>query len=985
MNTLVSLTAFPVATVLLQWTALLALCWMTHCALRKRHARWRLILWRSALCFALVLPVAQALPLPTIEIPVEPGVAHLEAFSRESPPSEPLQLELAGSQPSAIASERGKPDADPTFAKPFPVTAGTTGAPLSWATLLLLTWTIGLAAAGTRLVLLHLSLSRIVKRAAPANSPTMDHMRKIAGQMGLRRPVEVRVSDSIQSPFVCGLLRPTILVPRKLLESLSPLQTFALFAHEIAHVVQRDVLWCVAWRWMQAVCWFHPIVWKIPSAHYLACELEADRIASARFGEPRMYTQTLAELALRVVSPPTVETSLTVNGTSQIVRRLNHLRTQRLGIWKTRHTVIATVLVGSFLSLSAGFQLTSVSAAAPAVEEPASREVRVVVLDIEGNPIEGATIEPTGLRARGILRVNQYMWRPEVHGARTTAATDSTGQALVRYPVEVLPGEDLLTDEIAIVVAHPGFGPTSVEIPVAGTAAPIQLERAARAEVSAYFGEDRQPVTEVVPTLSVRASAGADPWTIDESGTIEFARLAPGPRLLQLSGRLPSGEIVHSEPFAFAVESGEHRRFELEMRPGIRLEGRIDESVPRPVTSGRVIVSVRPDEGSPSVAGRGSLHRGFGSVRFWTSYREIERDGSFVFESLPAGEVGVIVYGDGFISKSEADSFPGIAYPQTLSLRPPVTSIEVVAESTATLQVTASTREGEPVEGATVRVWPNVYGMGEIGTSIFGEARSLVEGNFRRLPSLPELSYSAKTDGNGVAVLSNVPHFTRSMAIEHPEFEAPVHAENYTRNVAIELFPGERTEVKIALQPKGTEALGDLRELRPDEEEDPWIPVRPQPEELAIAKVHEPGTPDTVKVLLKTRDFSEELHIEATPRLDGSYIKAVQRTEGHQGRAVLTIKFTEEGARRFAELTREVSDGGRLAIIVGGDAVSAPRVLTEITGGIAQITGLDEAIIERWIQLWSGRVSEAPEEVSRGTESPNASREQADRFLQGPR
>jgi hypothetical protein len=61
-----SLLASPVPAILLKWTALLALGWTAHGLLRRSHARWRLILWRSILCFGLVLPLTRLVAMPRL-------------------------------------------------------------------------------------------------------------------------------------------------------------------------------------------------------------------------------------------------------------------------------------------------------------------------------------------------------------------------------------------------------------------------------------------------------------------------------------------------------------------------------------------------------------------------------------------------------------------------------------------------------------------------------------------------------------------------------------------------------------------------------------------------------------------------------------------------------------------------------------------------------------------------------------------------------
>jgi hypothetical protein len=51
------------------------------------------------------------------------------------------------------------------------------------------------------------------------------------------------------------------------------------------------------------------------------------------------YAQMLSRLALRVLALPAVETKLTLNGSSQIARRLNHLGQKSVGAWNWKYSV----------------------------------------------------------------------------------------------------------------------------------------------------------------------------------------------------------------------------------------------------------------------------------------------------------------------------------------------------------------------------------------------------------------------------------------------------------------------------------------------------------------------------------------------------------------------------------------------------------------------------------------------------------------------
>ncbi|MCM1073911.1 MAG: protein translocase subunit SecD, partial [Bacteroides sp.] len=68
--------------------------------------------------------------------------------------------------------------------------------------------------------------------------------------------------------------------------------------------------------------------------------------------------------------------------------------------------------------------------------------------------------------------------------------------------------------------------------------------------------------------------------------------------------------------------------------------------------------------------------------------------------------------------------------------------------------------------------------------------------------------------------------------------------------------------------------------------------------------------------------------------------KASLTTNSQNGQWVVGLEFNGEGAKKFADLTKELV-GKPMAIFFNGELQSAPRVNEPITGGSAQITGGD--------------------------------------------
>lgn len=804
----------PLLTILLKWTCLLAMGWLAQAALRNSHARWRLMLWRGILCCGLALPVAQFLSLPGFSIPVGRSIVMPdETPVSPAPPriSSPAQSKTAESTPASPQVEAGT-----TISSSMKASGSVNPSRhVSWRTALLLIWAGGCAWGFLRLFGWHRQIFRL-RRESRAPSPEVQGIAKqIQVQLNIRSEVEVRISDAVTSPFVCGVTKPMVLLPRALAEDLSLAEVSALLSHEFAHLRRGDLIWCVAWRWMKTVCWFHPLVWRVPAAHNLACEQEADRVASSQLRESEPYMQMLARLALRILALPAVETQLTLNGGSQIAQRLKHLGLRKTN-WSWRHSAAGFGLVALLFAITAGSRFSNAQEAGGRSSTPVQfKNVLVVVQDEDGKPIEGATISPEGFRVKGIHKASAYPWNRTLWGAPTKTVTDSEGKAYIKYPVMGIPDEKELTGELFFSVSHPGFVTVRPqEYSVDSPEAPIRLPRGIQLTVSGYFGSDHQPVTNLVPVINQEMAHPKD-WEKNDDGSFTFGKLSAGGHLLQLMGQLPSGEIVYSETKAFDAESGKEYSFNLEMKPGIRLEGRLDNRVPRPVKNGRVLIMVRPPE-FPAWTNWEEVNpvfKKYQDVNFWRSYRPIAEDGTFVFESIPRGGLDVIVHGDGFVSKdggefvnTDGTQVHNFAVPQAFVLETPVTRIEVQTEPTATVEVVTRTKGGKPIEGATVYLNPNVIRIG----GIFGLMRTSSEEPLRTVPSLPELRYSATTDENGIAVIRNVPAATGGMDVGHPKFQLPLQDPKgwRSRYLHITCEPGMTNKMELTLELKGTDYIG---------------------------------------------------------------------------------------------------------------------------------------------------------------------------------
>jgi uncharacterized protein (TIGR03435 family) len=101
-------------------------------------------------------------------------------------------------------------------------------------------------------------------------------------------PVELPIAvpavivPSANEPGIVGFLKPVLVLPALLLERLNPEQLEALLTHELSHVRRRDNFFAALHMGVEAIFWFHPLVWWIGSRlleeRELACDEEVLRL-----------------------------------------------------------------------------------------------------------------------------------------------------------------------------------------------------------------------------------------------------------------------------------------------------------------------------------------------------------------------------------------------------------------------------------------------------------------------------------------------------------------------------------------------------------------------------------------------------------------------------------------------------------------------------------------------------------------------------------
>ncbi len=116
-------------------------------------------------------------------------------------------------------------------------------------------------------------------------------------------PPHIRVcaAPGLLEPGVVGFWRPLLLVPAGIERLLTSAQLEAVVTHEICHIRRRDNLTAALHMVVEAVLWFHPMVWWIGSRLVAERERACDEEVLRVCGEPRIYADGILSICKRYI------------------------------------------------------------------------------------------------------------------------------------------------------------------------------------------------------------------------------------------------------------------------------------------------------------------------------------------------------------------------------------------------------------------------------------------------------------------------------------------------------------------------------------------------------------------------------------------------------------------------------------------------------------------------------------------------------------
>jgi beta-lactamase regulating signal transducer with metallopeptidase domain len=277
-------------------------------------------------------------------------------------------------------------------------------------------WMLGLVVLSGRLMFGVFAAHRLGRGRLAIAGEIGERVKALAVRLGFRAVPRVFSTKAAREAVVTGLLRPMVLLPAVWLAGMPRDVLEAVIAHELAHIRRYDVWFNLFQRFVEALLFYHPVVWWLSRRVRLAREMCCDEMAARATGERVVYATAL-ELAARKRLEPVgrllQEVALGITRMSLLDRVRNVLglaaRHEQGRWWPAAVMTLLVLPAVWFASMAATSADEKPIAVQPAKKESRTQQL-VLKVDAKGNVAAAKPIrdidEFLSAKAREILSTN---------------------------------------------------------------------------------------------------------------------------------------------------------------------------------------------------------------------------------------------------------------------------------------------------------------------------------------------------------------------------------------------------------------------------------------------------------------------------------------------------------------------------------------------------------------------------------------------------
>ena len=233
-----------------------------------------------------------------------------------------------------------------------------------------------------------------------------------ARPLAVASPIPVKESQTRVEPGLVGVRRPVLLMPEGIVEHLTPEELAAVVSHELCHHQRRDNLTAGVHMVVEALFWFHPLVWWIGARLIEERERACDEGVIASGAIPQVYAESVLKVCKFYLQSP-LACAAGVSG-SNLSNRMESIMSDKVAaslsapkkillVAFAAAAVTTPVAAGAVTAAAASVQDRSAAAPMPADDEIAQRRYE------QARPREAAPFEPARFdRYVGFYQLGSY-------------------------------------------------------------------------------------------------------------------------------------------------------------------------------------------------------------------------------------------------------------------------------------------------------------------------------------------------------------------------------------------------------------------------------------------------------------------------------------------------------------------------------------------------------------------------------------------------
>ena len=178
-------------------------------------------------------------------------------------------------------------------------------------------------------LLRYRKISAALRHAVPLREGReVEALDRLASVGGVRKKIDIFLSRASLEPGVLGIARPALVWPEGISDRLEDAHLDAILAHEVWHVRRHDNLAAMVHMLVEAIFWFHPLVWwlggRLVEERERACDEEVLQSGSDR----QVYAESILKICEFCVGSPLACVS-GVTG-ADLKKRIVHIMTKNV-------------------------------------------------------------------------------------------------------------------------------------------------------------------------------------------------------------------------------------------------------------------------------------------------------------------------------------------------------------------------------------------------------------------------------------------------------------------------------------------------------------------------------------------------------------------------------------------------------------------------------------------------------------------------------